>query len=256
MSTFGELYADYYDVFYAAKDYDAESAAVEAVLRGQGVAPGATVVSLGCGTMGHETRLAQKGYRFIGIDRSPQMVALAEKRAAADGLAGVRVQEGDMRTFAVEHPVEAVVSLFNVLSYCRDVSELEAVFRHVHDALKPRGVFFFDAWYAPAVRSDPPRDRWKRFSRGGAELLRLTHAAPGTDGATTTLQIELLEIIGDRVARRAVEEHPVRAWDLADIEQALDRAGLALVGTSRFPRLDAPLSEEHWDVAVTARRMS
>lgn len=256
MSTFGDLYADYYDVFYANKDYAAESAAVEAVFRAQGVAPGATVVSLGCGTMGHETRLARKGYRFIGIDRSPQMVALAEKRIAADVLADVSVREGDMRAFTVEQPVEAVVSLFNVLSYCQDVSELEAVFRHVHDALKPGGTFFFDAWYAPAVRRDPPRDRWKRFTRGEAELLRLTRAAPGTDAGTATLEIELLEIVGDRVARRAREDHTVRSWELAELEQALGRAGLALVGTSRFPQLDAPLSVEHWDIAVTARRAS
>jgi ubiquinone/menaquinone biosynthesis C-methylase UbiE len=74
--------------------------------------PPARIADLGCGTGTLSVLLAEAGYEVDGLDFSPRMVELAERKV--DGLAGVRVVQGD----AFEPP-------FQELSYdvvlCRHV---------------------------------------------------------------------------------------------------------------------------------------
>jgi len=47
---------------------------------------GKRVLDIGCGTGNFSLKLAKRGYRVVGIDVSEEMLAIAEKRAAADGM--------------------------------------------------------------------------------------------------------------------------------------------------------------------------
>ena len=78
MSRF-DLYANYYDLLYADKNYEAESHYVDTVLREHGAGKNAEILDLGCGTGKHDFSLMQKGYRVTGVDLSPAMIATANK---------------------------------------------------------------------------------------------------------------------------------------------------------------------------------
>ncbi len=47
---------------------------------------GKSVLDIGCGTGNFSLKLAKRGYRVVGVDVSEEMLAIAEKRAAADGV--------------------------------------------------------------------------------------------------------------------------------------------------------------------------
>lgn len=49
---------------------------------------GKTVLDYGCGTGGNSLILAKRGANVIGVDISPELLELAEKRMAANGVAG------------------------------------------------------------------------------------------------------------------------------------------------------------------------
>ena len=86
MIPFGN-YARYYDLLYRDKDYAAEAEYVARTVRA--ALPGAcTVLELGCGTGRHGCLLASKGFHVHGIERSREMVQMAQ--SVADRASGFR----------------------------------------------------------------------------------------------------------------------------------------------------------------------
>jgi len=160
MSVFGR-YADWYDLFYADKDYRAEAVFVDRTLRAHG-AVGGGLLEIGCGTGAHARWLATRGWRICGIDASEGMLARARRRFAEASVEHPRAAEfllGDARSFELGRRFDAAVSLFHVMSYQAEPSELArammAVRRHLHSG----GLFLFDFWYGPAVLAQMPETR-------------------------------------------------------------------------------------------------
>jgi SAM-dependent methyltransferase len=111
-----------------------------------GLEPGMRVLDAGCGPGRHALELARRGVRVVGVDASPDFVALA--RAAAHELP-VEFREGDVRelTFAAEF--DAVICLcqggFGLLG--GDARELDVVGRFAA-ALVPGGRMALSAFSA------------------------------------------------------------------------------------------------------------
>jgi len=73
-----------------------------------GLAPGHTVLDVGCGTGRHAIELARRGYKVTGIDVSAGMIEEARRHG---GTAGVTVTwiEADARDFPFEEPFDAAL---------------------------------------------------------------------------------------------------------------------------------------------------
>jgi ubiquinone/menaquinone biosynthesis C-methylase UbiE len=63
-------------------------------------AAGLPVLELACGTGRVAIPIAQAGVRVVGIDRSPQMLAIAREKAAS--IDSIELLDGDMRSFALD----------------------------------------------------------------------------------------------------------------------------------------------------------
>jgi len=70
---------------------------------------------------------------------------------------------GDVRTYTTNKKFDAVISLFHVISYQVNNSDLKNAFMTAKKHLLPDGIFIFDCWYGPGVLSDPPTVRVKRL---------------------------------------------------------------------------------------------
>jgi len=114
--------------------------AVEMIARMR-LAPGARVLDVGCGLGGSAFAMATDfDLRVEGIDLSRNMLALAQRKLAATGLAGkVELRWGDCLDLQCAERYDAVYSR-DVFLHIADKSRL---FRVLHAALKPGGQLFF-----------------------------------------------------------------------------------------------------------------
>jgi SAM-dependent methyltransferase len=112
-----------------------------------GLEPGVRVLDVGCGPGRHSLALARRGLDVIGVDRSPEFVALARRAAAEEGLA-VEFEELDVRDLEHAGEFDATICLcqggFGLLGG-RDEA---AVFGRIARTLRPGGRLAVSAFSA------------------------------------------------------------------------------------------------------------
>ena len=110
-------------------------------LSGAGIRDG-LVVDLGCGSGLWLRELLKAGYDGLGVDSSPDFVALARETAP-----DAEVVVSSVYDVALP-PCAAVTAISEVLCYRvpddPDPPPVAGLFRRVHDALRPGGLFAFD----------------------------------------------------------------------------------------------------------------
>lgn len=254
MSVFG-VYARYYDLIYRDKDYRQEADFVRALL--ERLAPGCrTILELGCGTGGHAEHLARAGLEIHGVDISADMLQLASARYARlspELRSRLLLSQGDVRSVDLGRTYDAVISLFHVMSYQTTNQDLLDAFATARRHLKPGGLLVFDCWYGPAVLSDPPAVRVKRWEDNGIRVLRIAEPVmfPNDNTVDVNYQILVDEISGNQTVQ-INETHRMRYLFRPEIELMLASAGLGLeecreFGTGRSPGFGS------WSVCFVAR---
>lgn len=111
---------------------------------------GGSILDIGCGagatTLAMARRIGASG-GCLGLDISEPLVALARKRASAEGMGNVEFVAGDAQTYAFPPGrFDAVVSRFGVMFFDDPV----AAFANIRRAVKPGGRLAFFAWRSPA----------------------------------------------------------------------------------------------------------
>ena len=93
---------------------------------------GGLAVDLGCGTGALTPKIAEKGYRVLGVDASPEMLALARK-----GHPEFEFLEGDARSFQLEEKADLIFS--NAVFHWIDADQQDALAANLREQLKPGG---------------------------------------------------------------------------------------------------------------------
>jgi len=106
------------------------------------------ILDLCCGTGQLARTLSQRGYRVTGLDSSRQMLRFARENAPQSEFLAA-----DARSFELPGQFHGAVSTYNSLAHFDNMEELVAVFRNVHKALLPGGLFLFDVSMEEAYRS-------------------------------------------------------------------------------------------------------
>lgn len=244
-------YAKFYDLFYADKDYEAECDFLRRIFAANGVPETGSVLDLGCGTGGHVIPLSRSGYDVTGIDRSPEMVSIAQSKSADAGV-GPSLMVGDVRTLELGRTFDAVISMFAVVGYQLSNDDLAAVFRVARTHLDPGGLFTFDAWFGPAVLSERPEVKRKTVVLDdGRSLDRV--ATPTLDVIAQTVRVEYsFEESGEPIAEMA-ESHTMRFLFAQEIAYFLQDAGFEVVNLMPFMREGETPTEHDWNVTWVAR---
>jgi ubiquinone/menaquinone biosynthesis C-methylase UbiE len=100
--------------------------------------PTDSVVEIGCGTGTTALRLAPSVSRIIATDLSPAMIAIARKKAEAQGCNNVTFESRAAEEVAGPDGQHDAVLAFNVLHL---VADRAAVLAEAHRLLKPGGLF-------------------------------------------------------------------------------------------------------------------
>lgn len=250
MSIFGR-YADWYDLFYADKDYRAEADYVSRILHQHGVA-GPSLLEIGCGTGAHASWLASDGWQVYGIDRSEEMLTQARGRFAGKE-AVAEFHLGDARDFNLSRQFDAVVSLFHVMSYQAEAGDIESALRSVRRHLRPNGLFLFDFWFGPAVLAQKPESRTRTIEDKRYRVVRV--ATPTLHNAQSIVDVRYDFDITDKYhgAQSELDElHRMRYLFPDEIDSMAKAMGFRLDGLTEWMSECAP-TEQSWNACAILR---
>lgn len=121
-------------------------------------APGMRVLDVGCGIGRWSRLLAARGARVTGVDLSPTMIAEAQRRAAASGLAGrCRFIVQDSAALEIAGSFDLILCV-TMLQHLPDVSAMHTALRRMALHLAPHGrlVLLEAAPARIATRCDTP----------------------------------------------------------------------------------------------------
>jgi SAM-dependent methyltransferase len=211
-------------------------------LRRRGVLRG-LVIDLGCGSGILSRAVSDAGYDVLGIDLSPAMVALARRR----------VPRGQFRVesllTAELPPCVAVAAVGECISYLFDDrntnNKLGMVFRRIHAALVPGGLFLFDVVEPGRVPGPEPR---RAFFEGEDWAVLVTSAEDRSRGMLTR-RITSFRKFGD-LYRRDQEVHRQRLMTRSELSAPLRSMGFRV----RIVRGYGPLRFGPGHVGFIARK--
>ena len=112
---------------------------------------GGPLLDLGCGTGRMALRLAAEGYEVTGVDITPEMLARARQKAAAQSLS-IEWVLADARAFRLEQQFSFIYMLENVWQFFLTRADQEAMLARVREHLLPGGCFLF------CTRNPSPRN--------------------------------------------------------------------------------------------------
>ncbi|MBO9591138.1 class I SAM-dependent methyltransferase [Devosia sp.] len=227
-----DIYSAYYDLLYEGKKYGKEAQFIAKLLERYG-AGDKHLLELGCGTGIHATHFAQMGFTVHGIDRSPEMLRVADERSSLleDDIASrLSFAVGDLRDFSAPSRYDHVISLFDVMSYLPDNGAFKQALSNIKSVLKPGGLLVFDCWYGPGVYTQKPHVRTRRLIGENAEILRI--AEPEFHYDRNVIDVNYDIFVKDRATGRLQqfqERHPMRCFFDAELDELLGQAAFSRV---------------------------
>jgi SAM-dependent methyltransferase len=234
------IYADYAPIYEAM----GQGAFAETLLR-RALAdlptPPRRALDLACGTGAATLALAAAGVDVVGVDRSPQMLAIAQAKAR-DRQLPARFVEADLRALpgvAALNEASAfdlITCFYDSLNYLIDAGDLELVFAAAARVLVPEGRLLFDLNTAHEFATWRESDQVVHDADGLLVYNRLAYA-PHTRLATG----RIVWFVRDGTRWwRGEETHIERAWDEAELLAALHATGLRLLARHTPEWMPAP----------------
>lgn len=147
------------------------------VFRDAGLAKGMRVLDVGCG--GGDVsflvaRLIGPFGHVVGVDRSPEAIATATRRARAQELSNIQFIVDDAGTLPFDSPFDSAVGRFMLMHNPDPI----ALLRHVAAHVRPGGVLIFQEPDWAGYRTQPALPTWDTCARWIVEALQGSGSDP------------------------------------------------------------------------------
>lgn len=248
---FGKIYSKYYDLLYMDKDYEKECDFIEEIFRSYSAFKPVKILDAGCGTGGHLIPLAKRGYRLVGIDKSKEMVKIAQEKIKKEKLnLNAKVFVGDIINFDLNMKFDACICMFAVINYITETDDLIRALKNIRKHLKRNALFVFDTWYGPAVLTIRPETRIKVVEREDLKIIRIVTPELDTFNHIQRSNYYLIAIKNSKIIDEVNEVHVVRYLFPQELIHYLNEAGFRVLKICEFLHLDRPPRENTWNVTV------
>ncbi len=239
--------AAYYDTLMSFVNYPGWIQYIEEILSQNG-SKKKIIFDLACGTGVCLELWSNRGYQTIGLDRSLAMLEVCRGRFRDSAGTAPMLINGDMRSFAIGRRVPIVTCLYDSLNYLLSEEDLAACFRHVYDALEPRGMFIFDMNTVRCLQ-----DEWGNgtFNRQDDNIHSVWSNTYDHSTGISTLRLTLT-VCNNGTVNTIHEMHRERGYPLINIAQFLSEAGFDL---SLYRHLTfQPAHEQNMRIMGVARK--
>lgn len=217
-------FAGVYDCFMRNIPYDDWARRIDAYLKKQNLG-GCAILELGCGTGAFTIRMAKRGYRMTGIDRSAAMLKQAVKKTKRARMpVSVSYRRQDMRFLHTDRRYPVVLSVCDSMNYLENSRQLFTVFEKVARTLTNNGLFLFDLKTDRFYRRLGNRTYTEKQSKGS--YVWKNRYDPKTRNNYYDLTFFVKNGFG--VYRKFWEFHVQHVFFAAEVEAAARRAGLCV----------------------------
>ena len=202
--------------------------------------PVRTVLDLACGTGSMSAVLTERGYELIGVDESPDMLAVAREKAA--GLKGeppVFLNQS-MPKLDLYGTVEAAVCCLDSLNYLTSPRDVQKTFERLALFIAPGGILVFDINSASYLRNLDGQV----FLDETEDVYCVWRAEFEKRSRVCTYWMDIFTRRSDGTWTRSVEEHRQRAYEVDELRTWLLDAGFTHIRTYGDCRMSAPKEGE------------
>mgnify|MGYP000987576449 FL=1 len=207
-----------------------------------------TVLDLACGTGTMSFLLARRGYELIGVDFSPEMLAIAaEKALEGEGEPPIFLCQA-MEDLDLYGTVDACVCLLDSVNHVTRPDQLRKAFQRVWLFLEPGGLFVFDV-HTPAHLEGLDGGMFLDETEDAYCVWR-TDYDPRRKICTYGMDVFRRE---GALWRREEEVHEERAYSPAELTDYLTQAGFQDIRQYGDRKLRSPRAEEA-RIFFTARK--
>jgi 2-polyprenyl-3-methyl-5-hydroxy-6-metoxy-1,4-benzoquinol methylase len=204
---------------------------IQATLHVNGITNGAHILDAGCGTGRYAVELAKRGFRVSGVDRSPDLIAVARSREliAADRLHFV---VADLLEVLFAHPFDAILCRGVLNDFVADDSR-ELIFRRLGLWLRPAGILIFDVreWVRTMARYTKDSSHFKELEIPNGRLQFRSETALVRESHQLRIS-ERFEIEQHDVRALSQNEFTMRCWTSDEIARYLAASALDQLSTS------------------------
>ena len=220
-----EEYGKFYDLFYKDKDYSKETNYIlDHLIK---LDPDVkNVLELGSGSGNFSEHLTASGLRVSGIERSESMLSKSIEKS----IENFTPYLGDIIDFDLKIKFDAVVSLFDVISYLTNEEEIISCFKAVNKHLKDGGYFIFDSWHTAGVYASLPTISIKRVDNDAIDVTRI--GEPSIDYELNTVGVKYEFIVHDKkthLQNKISETHTLRHFSISEINFFAHLSGFRLI---------------------------
>jgi len=160
--------APYYDYIYHWKDYSNESDKIRRLIQRYKRSPGNSLLDVACGTGKHLSYL-RKDFECVGVDSSPEMIAVAREK-----LPDVQFVVGDMVEFDLGRRFDVVTCLFSGIGYLRSRRQVGRAIANFSRHLSTGGLLMIEPWVRRSEWRDGSVDLQK-YESDELEIARIVY---------------------------------------------------------------------------------
>ena len=246
-------YAEYYDLLYKDKDYEAEVDFLESIFNQYSKNKISTILDLCCGTGSHAIILNRKGYKVTGVDASEVMLDKAKEKKQKSGN-NIDFHPGDIRNFQLEKKFDCVTCMFAGFNYVIENDDIEKMLKNIHQHLAEDGIFICDIWNGLAVIRVLPSTRVKTVQDGSIKIIRTVEPELDAFRQISKNHYYMLVLENGQKVEEIKETHIIRYHFPQEIMYYFKNTGFEVLKMCAFGNLEEPVDENVWNIAVVAKK--
>jgi SAM-dependent methyltransferase len=210
--------AQYYDIIYSQKDYQAEVEKLVSFISEHRPPAGGRLLDVACGT-GHHLQYLKEHFDVEGLDLDPKLLDIAGRRNP-----GVTFHQGDMLDFDLDHSFDIITCLFSSIGYVKTKVKLNKALQTMAHHLDPGGLLIIEPWFTPDAWS-PGTLHAQVIDEPELKIVRMNLSL--AEGNLSYFDFHYLIGTLDGI-EHFTERHELGLFEKAEMQAAFHKSGLSV----------------------------